>query len=137
MTKIIGCVSGKGGVGKSTSAINLGSALNSYGKNTAIVDANLTTPNVGVYLGVPVVPVTLHHVLQGKNKIMDATYEHPSGVKIIPGDISFSSLDGLDLENLDDALLDLEGIVDYVLIDGAASLPAAIASALSTLALAS
>ena len=44
---------------------------------------------------------------------MDATYKHSSGVKVIPGDISFSSLDGLDLENLDDALLDLEGLVDY------------------------
>jgi septum site-determining protein MinD len=131
MTKILTVVSGKGGVGKSTTTINLAMALNEYGKSVAVVDANMTTPNVGIYLGVPTVPVSLHHVLQGKNKIMDATYEHPSGVKIIPGDISFSSLDGLDLENLDDALLDLEGIVDYVLIDGAAGLSEEAAKAVS------
>ena len=131
MTKILTVVSGKGGVGKTSTAINLAMALNEYGKTVAVVDANMTTPNVGIYLGVPTVPISLHHVLQGKNKIMDATYEHPSGVKIIPGDIGFSSLDGLDLENLDDALLDLEGIVDYVLIDGAAGLGAEAAKAVS------
>ena len=131
MTKILTVVSGKGGVGKTTLSINLGMALNEYGKSVAIVDANMTTPNVGIYLGVPTVPVALHHVLQGKNKIMDATYKHHSGVKIIPGDISFSSLEGLDLENLDDALLDLEGLVDYVLIDGAAGLGEEAAKAIS------
>lgn len=131
MTKILTIVSGKGGVGKSTTTINLGMALNEYGKSVAIVDANMTTPNIGIYLGVPTVPVALHHVLQGKNKIMDATYQHPSGIKVIPGDISFSSLDGLDLENLDDALLDLEGIVDYVLIDGAPGLGSEAAKAVS------
>ena len=131
MTKILTIVSGKGGVGKSTTTINLGMALNEYGKSVAIVDANMTTPNIGIYLGVPTVPVTLHHVLQGKNKIMDATYKHSSGVKVIPGDISFSSLDGLDLENLDDALLDLEGLVDYVLIDGAPGLGEEAAKAIS------
>ncbi len=131
MTKILTIVSGKGGVGKTTSAINLAMGLNEYGKSVALVDANITTPNIGIYLGVPTVPVALHHVLQGKNKIMDATYKHPSGVKIIPGDIGFSSLEGLDLENLDDALLDLEGVVDYILIDGAPGLGDEAAKAIS------
>jgi septum site-determining protein MinD len=122
MTKIFTIVSGKGGVGKTTTTINLAMALNSYGKNVVVVDANMTTPNVGLYLGVHSVPVSLHHVLQGKEKILEAMYRHPSGVKIVPGDISFSSLDGLNLEALDDSLLDLEGVMDYVLIDGAAGL---------------
>jgi septum site-determining protein MinD len=122
MTKILTIVSGKGGVGKTTCTINLAMALNSYGKNVAVVDANMTTPNIGLYLGVHSVPISLHHVLQGKEKILDAMYRHPSGVKFVPGDISFSSLDGLNLEALDDSLLDLEGIADYVLIDGAAGL---------------
>ena len=51
MTKVVCCISGKGGVGKSTTSINLGLALHQYGKNTAVLDANLTTPNIGVYLG--------------------------------------------------------------------------------------
>jgi len=131
MTKILSIVSGKGGVGKTTTTINLAMALSSYGKNVAVVDANLTTPNVGVYLGVHSVPVSLHDVLLGKNKLIDAMYQHPSGVKIIPGDIGVSSLDGINLEALDDALLDLEGVMDYVLIDGAAGLGEEAAKAIS------
>ena len=71
MTRIISIISGKGGTGKTISAINLSFALSSYGKNVALIDANLTTPNVGIYLGVPSVPVSLHSVLQGKNKLLD------------------------------------------------------------------
>jgi septum site-determining protein MinD len=122
MTKIVSIVSGKGGVGKTTTAINLSIALTKYGKNVALIDANLTTPNIGIYLGVPSVPISLHSVLQGKNKLLEAMYEHPSGIKVIPGDIAFSSLDEIDLEHLEDSLLDLEGLVDYVVIDGAAGL---------------
>ncbi|MAG52974.1 MAG: hypothetical protein CMH62_03360 [Nanoarchaeota archaeon] len=131
MTKIITIVSGKGGVGKTTTTINLSMAMNSYGKNTAIIDANMTTPNIGIYLGVPTVPVSIHQVLQGKNKLMEAMYKHPSGVKIVPGDIAYSSLDEIDLESLDDALLDLEGVMDYVLVDGAAGLGEEAAKAIS------
>ena len=59
MSKIIAIVSGKGGVGKTTSAINLGVALNKFGKNVVVVDANLTTPNIGLHLGAPIVPISL------------------------------------------------------------------------------
>jgi len=59
ISRVIGCISAKGGVGKTTSAINLAAALHVFGKDVILVDANLTTPNVGVYLGVPIAPVTL------------------------------------------------------------------------------
>jgi len=38
MTKYIAIISGKGGVGKTTTAINLGFALNRIGRDVAIVD---------------------------------------------------------------------------------------------------
>ena len=50
-------------------AIFLGTALNEFGKDVVILDANLTTPNVGLHLGAPIVPVSLNHVLSGKEKI--------------------------------------------------------------------
>lgn len=122
MTNTITLVGGKGGVGKTISSINLGSAMNYFGKNTAVVDANLTTPNIGIYLGVPLVPVSLHDVLKKKNHISEATYLHPSGLKIIPGDISIDQLKNIDPALLEKSILELEGIVDYVIIDGAAGL---------------
>ena len=92
MSKLITITSGKGGVGKTTTSINLAAALNSFGKETIIVDANLTTPNVGLHLGAPIVPISLNHVLQGKAKIQDAIYEHESGTKIIPSSLSINEL---------------------------------------------
>ena len=75
MARIIVINSGKGGVGKTTTAINLGVALNKMGQEVIIVDANLNTPNIGLQLGAPIVPITLNHILKGKAKIEDAIYE--------------------------------------------------------------
>ena len=88
MAKLITITSGKGGVGKTTTAINLGAALNAFGKEVIILDANLTTPNIGLHLGAPIVPVSLNHVLLGKARLSDAIYEHESGTKIITSSLS-------------------------------------------------
>jgi len=100
MAKIITITSGKGGVGKTTTAINLGAALNSFGKDVVILDANLTTPNVGLHLGAPIVPVSLNHVLLGKADLEDAIYEHESGTKIIPSSLSVKELKRLNHRKL-------------------------------------
>ena len=66
MAKIIVITSGKGGVGKTTTAINLGAAINYFGKDVSVIDCNLSTPNVGIHLGSPEVPVNLNHFLLNK-----------------------------------------------------------------------
>ena len=83
MKKIIVIASGKGGVGKTTTAINLAAALNHFGKKVLIIDANLTTPNVGIHLNSPEVPVNLNHVLNGEATALEAVYEHDSGINVI------------------------------------------------------
>ena len=122
MTKLITITSGKGGVGKTTTAINLGAALNSFGKEVIILDANLTTPNIGLHLGAPIVPVSLNHVLLGKARIADAIYEHESGTRIIPSSLSVRELRRLNHSKLKDVGRKLRKMADYVIYDSAAGL---------------
>ena len=119
ISRIIGCVSAKGGVGKTTSAINLAAALNHFGKSVTLVDANLTTPNVGIYLGVPIAPVTLHDVLRGKKDTREAIFQHKSGVKIVPASISIKDAKRVDPNRLGSAIRDLDGHSDFVVVDSA------------------
>jgi len=122
MSKIITITSGKGGVGKTTTSINLGTALNSFGKEVIIVDANLTTPNVGLHLGAPIVPISLNHILLGKAKITEAIYEHESGTKIIPSSLSIGELKKLNHGKLKDLSKKLKKMADYIIYDSAAGL---------------
>jgi len=122
MGKLITIASGKGGVGKTTSAINLGAALNAFGKEVVILDANLTTPNVGLHLGAPIVPVSLNHVLSGKADIFDAVYEHESGTKIVPSSLSARDMKNLNQNKLKEVGKKLRKDADYVIYDCAAGL---------------
>jgi len=122
MAKIITITSGKGGVGKTTTAINLGAALNSFGKEVIILDANLTTPNIGLHLGAPIVPINLNHVLSGKARIVDALYEHESGTKIIPSSLSVKELMSIESNRLIDLSKKLKKMADYIIFDSAAGL---------------
>ncbi len=122
MTRLISIISAKGGVGKTTLTANIGACLAEMGHNVVILDANITTPNLGLHLGIPLFPVTLNDVLKGSAKIHDAIYEHESGLKIVPSGISLRDLRGTDARDLPSALLDLLGSTDIVIIDAAAGL---------------
>ncbi|MCX8194393.1 MAG: cell division ATPase MinD [Candidatus Pacearchaeota archaeon] len=122
MAKVIVISSGKGGVGKTMTAINLASALNQLGKETILVDSNLTTPNVAISLGAPVVPVTLNHVLQGKKSIYEAVYQHHSGTKIVPASLALKDLKGISAMKFSQAINELKKHADYIIIDSAAGL---------------
>jgi septum site-determining protein MinD len=122
MGRIIVITSGKGGVGKTTTAINLGAAINHFGKDVLVIDGNLTTPNVGVHLGSPEVPVNLNHVLSNKAELLEAVYEHDSGLKIIPSSLSMKELRKTNPGKLKSIRKDLEKLSEYVIIDCAAGL---------------
>ena len=122
MSKFIVITSGKGGVGKTTTAINLAIAMNSFDEDVTLVDANLTTPNVGLHLGAPVVPVAINHVLSGKADLIDAIYEHSSGTKVIPASLSIKELKKLNERDLLTVSKDMRKISDIVIFDSAAGL---------------
>ncbi len=122
MAKIYAILSGKGGVGKTTTAINLGTSLNYLGEDVIIIDGNLTTPNIGIHLGAPIVPTTLNHVLNGQAELEEAIYEHESGTKIIPASLSLKESEKINYKKLVDIAKKLKKLTTYILIDSAAGL---------------
>jgi len=112
--RVIALMSSKGGTGKTTTALNLGVALASLGKDVTVVDANLHNPNIGLHLGAPQVRINLNHVLNNKNHISEAVYRHKSGMKVIPASLSLRDINtpthslGSHLKALD---------TDFILVD--------------------
>ncbi len=115
--------SGKGGVGKTTVAINLSILLAQAGKKTVLVDADTAMANVGIMLGIERAPINLHNVLMGEASIKDAMYEGPSKLKYVPSGLSSEKVKKLDYTRLADAISELEGN-DFVIMDGPPGLDA-------------
>ena len=88
MPRVIGVFSGKGGVGKTTTVINLSAALMSFGKNVIAVDADIKMSCLGLQLGMYYFPVTINDILINKGNIYEALYIHSSGLRIIPAALS-------------------------------------------------
>jgi septum site-determining protein MinD len=122
MKRIIVITSGKGGVGKTTTAINLGAAINYFGKDVLVIDGNLSTPNVGIHLNALEVPVNLNHVLLGKAHPFEAVYKHESGMKIMPSSLSIKELRKIKPEKIKDFKEQFRKLSDYIIIDSAAGL---------------
>ena len=123
MVRIIGIISGKGGVGKTTVGINLGAVLaKHHKKNVTLVDCNVTTSHLSLYLGMYYCPVTLNKVLRGENSIEESVHEHFSGMKIIPASLSLSDLEGIDITEIRDNLKNIFDKNDIILLDGSPGL---------------
>jgi len=122
MERVIVITSGKGGVGKTTTAINLAAAMNFFGEDVLIIDGNLSTPNIGVHLNSPEVPVCLNHVLSKKAEPFEAVYEHESGIKVVPSSLSIKELKKIKPERLKDFKKDFKKLSKYVIVDSAAGL---------------
>lgn len=122
MKKILVITSGKGGVGKTTTAINLASAMNHFGEDVLVIDGNLSTPNIGIHLNSPEVPINLNHVLKDKADVFEAVYRHDSGIKIIPASLSVKELKKTKPEKLKKFKKDFKKMANYIIVDSSAGL---------------
>ncbi len=122
MSRTIGIVSGKGGVGKSTITANLAYALTEIGQDVIALDTNLTTPHLGLHLGMHLVPKTLHQVLKGEEKINNTIYYHPFGFRVIPASMNVNDLIDVDPDKLAETIASLNGRSDFLLMDCAPGL---------------
>ena len=115
----IAVTSGKGGVGKTSLAVNFAVAAARFGQRVCILDADFSLGNVDMLLGLS--PAAhLGAVLTGSSTLEDVTLSGPSGVRVIPGGSGVRALTSLDdvmwarLRRLVD---DASRESDYVFID--------------------
>jgi len=113
MTKLIAVASAKGGVGKTTILLNLGTALTLFGRNTLIVDGNVATPALAIHLGVGHLFPTLSEVLSGEIPLSEAIFQHQTGLKTITANLQTKP----QKLTWGEILLDLKQRADLVLMD--------------------
>ncbi len=122
MTKFIAVVSGKGGVGKTTTALNLAQALTDLGRKTVILDANLVTPNIAIHLGIMNPECTINKFLRNEKSIKDITYMHECGVSFIPASPSYVEFQKTNVQQLTEIFEHLDETAEFVVIDAPSGL---------------
>jgi flagellar biosynthesis protein FlhG len=118
-TRTVAVASGKGGVGKSNIALNLGILLSAGGHRVALVDADMGLANLDVLLDVPV-RADLGHVISGARTLQDVVVDLPSGVQFVPGASGLAAVAGLtefQRAHLLDELAALEADNDMIVVD--------------------
>lgn len=122
MTRVISIASGKGGVGKTTVAANLGIALSLLEEDVLILDMDIKMANLELIVGLEGKKSTLQDVLSGKDNIYNAIYEGPGGVQIVPTGLQLPNLKKVKRSRMEQVFEDLLGNVDIIIIDSPAGL---------------
>jgi flagellar biosynthesis protein FlhG len=125
-TRVIAVTSGKGGVGKSTVSINLGTALAATGARVTLLDADLGLANLDVLLGLNATH-TLSDVIEGRCSLGDIVLEGPAGLRVVPaasGVQHMAELSDAERVGLMRAFSELEGTMDVMIVDTAAGIAA-------------
>ncbi|MFP9191615.1 MinD/ParA family ATP-binding protein [Natronosalvus vescus] len=109
--------SGKGGVGKTTTTVNLGTALAQAGKRVAIVDVDLGMANLAGFVSLSPDSTTLHDVLATNAPLDDATYRLAENIVAIPSGTGLDDYAATSPEGLRDVIETLRERFDYVFLD--------------------
>lgn len=123
--RILAIANQKGGVGKTTTAINLGTALAAIHKTVLVVDLDPQgNASTGLGVGRDRRSVNTYHVVMGEAPLSAATVETTvPGLSLVPSGVDLSGID-LELIDADDRAYRLKNAIqesgidfDYVLID--------------------
>ena len=124
-SKVVACYSPKGGVGKTTLAVNLAYALATMNKKVALIDLSLQFGEVGVFLDIPkgdtIADMVEEHSLE-LSTIKSYLIRHQSGIQVM---LSSSAPEYAELilpEHINAILSTLRTEFDYVLVDMGVSL---------------
>jgi flagellar biosynthesis protein FlhG len=124
----IAIVSGKGGVGKSSIAVNLAACLAGRGIRVMLIDADIGLANDDVLLGLSC-PQTLGHVLDGSRRLDEVVQSAPGGFGFVAGPSSgsrWSDVSAFECQRLVDEFTRLEQDTDIVLLDCGAGINQAV-----------
>ncbi|HEY8328578.1 MAG TPA: P-loop NTPase, partial [Rhodanobacter sp.] len=122
--RTIAVAGGKGGVGKSTVAVNLGMALSVAGHDVVLLDADMGLANVDVMLGLT--PSRhIGHLLDGECTLEELMLPAPRGLRVVPagsGARRLAQLDNGEHAAIIRAFDELLQPPEYLLVDTAAGL---------------
>ncbi len=121
---VVTITSGKGGVGKTLTTVNLAIAARRMGQSVLIFDGDLGLANVDVVLGLTA-RYNIRDVLDGNAELKDIVVEGPLGIDLIPSGSGISSLTRLSpakKQQILDQIERLEESYDLLLIDTGAGI---------------
>ena len=119
MVKSIAIASGKGGVGKTSLAVNCSVKLSLEGKKVALLDADFGMANSHILLDRKV-EKTVHEIIQSGQKIEEVIDETPSGLKLIPGGSGVLELLNLDSQKRWEIIRSIDPLkkeLDFLFVD--------------------
>ena len=121
---VIAVTGGKGGVGKTSIAVNLAIALSRTGSKVCLFDGDTSLANINVMLGL-YPAFTLEHLFTGERSIQEIVVTGPEGIQIVPGASGIASCVELDVgqqQRLVTSIRSIEKHYDYLVIDTAAGI---------------
>ena len=122
--KCIVVTSGKGGVGKTTSTTNIGSALAMYGPKVVLIDTDIGLRNLDLLIGLENrILYDLTHVIEGKCPVRKALIKHKKleNLSFLPASMSRDK-EEIQPEQVKAIVEDLKSDFDYIIVDCAAGI---------------